>query len=154
MPQYLITPLYTVIFALIVIAVIPKDEIKRLAVYGIIFGAVFNILTLLIGSLTGRYGFINFEPLGISFIPFFPPISWTLFFMLYFYFMPQKPLLYIYVVSAIFYGILFGNMITNLGIFKLSNRLLLPLISFTIWFLAATWGYIRLSRGKLRNPEI
>lgn len=154
MPLYLITPLYTAIFALIVIAVIPKEEIKRLAVYGIFFGALLNILTLLIGSLTGKYCFINFEPLGISFIPFFPPISWTLFFMLYFYFMPKKPWLYIYAASGIFYSILFGNMITNLGIFKLSHRLLLPLIAFTIWFSIATWGYLRLTSGKLRKPEI
>lgn len=154
MPQNLITPLYTGIFAIIVIAVIPRKEIKRLAIYGIIFGAVFNILSLLIGHITGKYGFMNFEPFGISFIPFFPPISWTLFFMLYFYFMPKKPLLYIYVASAIFYGILFGNMIMNLGIFKLSDRWLSPLIIFIIWFSTATWGYFRLNCGKLRKPKI
>lgn len=154
MPQYFITPLYTGIFAIILVAVVPRKEIKRLAIYGIIFGAIFNILSLLIGKITGKYGFINIGPFGIFGIPFFPPISWTLFFMLYFYFMPKKPLLYIYVALAIFYGILFGNMITNLGIFKLSHKWILPLIIFTVWFSTATWGYLRLSCGKLREPKI
>lgn len=144
--------IYTGIFALILVVAAPKKEIRRLGIYGIIFGAIFDVLALIFGNLTGLYGYINYGPFGFMNIPFFPPISWSVFFMLYFYFLPkQKPLLYIYVASGIFYSIFFANLITNLGIFRLTHKILDPLIAFSIWIPTATWGYLRLSKTNLND---
>lgn len=146
MPKYLIYPLYTAVFAIILVVVVPRKEIRRLSIYGIVFGAVVDALAIVFGNVTDLYGYINYGPFGFMGIPFFPPIAWAMFYIQYFYFLPQeKPLIYVYIISGIFYSILFANMIVNLGIFSISHRLLLPLIVFSLWFPAATWGYYKLN---------
>lgn len=81
MPKYFITPIYTGILAILLVATVPKKEIHRLAIYGIIFGAILDILAIIFGRVAGLYGYINYGPLGIMGIPFFAPISWTIFFI-------------------------------------------------------------------------
>lgn len=152
MPKYFIPLIYTGIFAIILVVAVPKQDIRRLAIYGIIFGAVVDVFTITLGNITGLYGYINYGPFGFMGIPFFPPISWTIFFMLYFYFLPeQRPLLYVYVASAIFYSILFANLIMNLGIFTLSHRWLPSLIVFSIWIPAVTWGFYKLAKKNAKK---
>lgn len=88
------------------------------------------------------------------FIPFFPPISWAIFFILYFYFLPErKPFLYIYVAAAVFYSILFSNLIINLGIFSINHKWLIALVTFTLWFSAVTWAFRRLTIKTVENTQ-
>jgi len=41
---------YTLIFATILVAVVPKAEIRRLSIYGIIFGAIFDVVLVSISK--------------------------------------------------------------------------------------------------------
>lgn len=145
MPVHFIPFVYTIIFAVMVVASIPKLEMRRLGIYGILLGALVDILFIIFGKVSETFEYINFGPFGFMGIPFFPPISWALFFMLYFYFLPKEKItMYIYMVTAIIYGLFFGNLIMNLGVIHLSFRLL-PLLTFGVWFPIATWIYLKLN---------
>lgn len=146
MPLHFIYLIYTAIFAGILVAVVPKKEIHRLSIYGIIFGGMMDVLMLILGDVTGLYGWINYGPFAFMGIPIFSSISWAIFFILYFYFLPEhKPLNYVYITAGIVFSILYTNIVINLGVFEAANRTLLPLIAFIFWFSTATWGYYRLT---------
>ena len=148
MPKYLIPLIYSIFFALILFAVVPRFEIRRLSIYGIIFGAIGDSIVIISGKTFRLFEYINYEPLGLMGIPFFAPLSWAIFFVIYFYFLPKhKPLICVYVLSAIGYSIMFGNLLVNLDLMKYyHHKILLPLITFSLWFPAVTWGYYKLAK--------
>ena len=144
-PTYFIPLIYAGLFALILVAVVPRAEIRRLSIYGIIFGSMFDVTALLLGYVTGIFAYINYGPFGFMNIHFFAPLSWALFFILYFYFLPKnKFYLAIYVASAILFSYFFDHIIVSMGVFKRSG-LLATLICFPVWFITATWGFYKLT---------
>jgi hypothetical protein len=152
MPINLIPFIYSGVFALILIAAVPRMEIRRLFIYGLIFGGVFDIAVVTIGNLTGSFRYINYEPFGSMGIHFMAPISWAIFYMIYFYFLPEKKIyIVIYTIVAIYYSILFCQMLAKLGILKLGHGLIDSIVPFIIWFPIATWGYLRLIKDD-HNP--
>lgn len=156
MPIFLIYPLFTMAFALILIANVPKKETQRLAIYGIIFGGIMDALVHLFGYITGLFSWINYGPFGFIGVHLFPNISWSIFFILFYYFLPQhKPLNYIFAGGGVFFSVLYYNMVVDLGILKSSSKIWLPLLGFTFWFSTATWGFYKLNsfieRSTLRS---
>lgn len=147
MPQFFIYLILTACFGFILILTVPKEEIRRLAIYGIIFGAGMDFLMLFYGGLTGFFGWINHGPLGYHGITLFTPLDWTIFFIMYFYFLPkQKLLVYVYAAAAIVFSILYANLIQDLGVFfSALGRFYIHLVDFIIWYSVATWGYYKLS---------
>lgn len=147
MPINFIPFIYAGIFAIILIAVVPRKEIHRLAIYGIIFGSIFDIIVVTIGNLTGSFRYINYEPFGLMGIHFMAPISWAVYFILYFYFLPEKkPYIYLYNAIGTFYSMMFCQMIAKIGIIQLSHGLIDSIIPFIFWYPIATWGYLRLTK--------
>jgi len=145
MPINLIPFIYTSIFAAILVAVVPKGEIRRLSIYGIIFGGVFDVVLLIFTNLIGEFRYVNYEPFGLMGIHFLAPISWAIFYIIYFYFLPEKKMyVYIYVVTAIFYSMMFCQMITKLGVLQLAHGIYDSIFPFLVWFPVATWGYYKL----------
>lgn len=148
MPINLIPFIYTGIFAIILVAVVPRKDIHRLAIYGIIFGGIFDIVAVTIANLTGSFRYINYEPFGLMGIHFLAPISWSIFFILYFYFLPKKkPYIFIYTIMAIYYSMLFCQMLTKLNVLKLGHGIIDSIVPFVIWFPIATWGYLSLVKN-------
>lgn len=149
MPLYFIYPIYTGILGLILCAVVPKKDIQRLAVYGLISGGVLDaVVIILFTHILGVGGYINYGPFGFMGMPFFPLLAWTIFFILFFYFIPEKkPWNYIFVLIAALYSVLFSNMLMNLGIFKWNyDRLIIPFLIYISWFSAVTWGFYRVAK--------
>lgn len=145
MPKYFIYLIFTVIFALILLTTVPKIEIRRLSIYGIIFGGMMDVLVHIFGYVTGLFAWINYGPFGFIGVHLFADISWTIFFILYYYFLPeQKPFNYIFAGAGVFFSILFYNLALDLGIFRTFSRFFLPLLGFAFWFSIATWGYYKL----------
>lgn len=139
--------IYLLIFASILIATVPKSEINRLSIYGILFGAVFDIVLVTTANLIGEFRYINYGEFGLFGLHFFAPISWAVFYIMYFYFLPKKKVyIYIYVVCGIFYSMFFCQVITKLGVLKLRHGILDSIIPFLIWLPLATWGYLRLTK--------
>ncbi|MBC2724166.1 hypothetical protein [Desulfosporosinus sp.] len=146
MPKYLIYPLYVAVFAVILAVAVPRKDIYRLSIHGIIFGGAAEFILHMFGKFTGLYVWYDHGPLGYKGIQIFSPVSWGIFFILYYYFLPKhKPLNYIYMVVAIFFSILYTNLVISLGVFYCYDRFFVPLIAFIVWFSVATWGYYKLN---------
>jgi len=143
----LIPFIYTAVFAGIVLALVPRQEIRRLSIYGIIFGGLFDGIVVSIANLWGEFKYINYEPFGLMGIHFLAPVSWTLFYIIYFYHLPTKKVyIYIYTTMGIFYSMLFCQMITKLGVLSLAHGLYDSIIPFVPWYIIATWGYLKLTK--------
>lgn len=145
MPSYIIYILYTAAIAVIVLAMVPKNEIRRLAFYGVGFGALVDVLFVI--TLTHGFkaaGYFNFGPLAAFGIPFFPPIAWSFFFVAFLYFLPkQRPWNYAFSLLAAAFSTLFSNVLANLGIFgwwKVGG-LVIPYILYATWFTTVTYIY-------------
>lgn len=135
-----------VIFLLLLILIVPRAEIRRLAVYGIIFGSAYDVIGLTIGHFTNTFRWINFDPFGYNYLPLDSPVSWCAFYIMYFYLLPkQKPLLYIFPISGIVMSMIYSRVLVNLGMF-IEPNFLLRLANFTLWFSYATWGYLKLNK--------
>ncbi|AET67778.1 hypothetical protein Desor_2174 [Desulfosporosinus orientis DSM 765] len=135
-----------IIFLLLLILIVPKAEIRRLAVYGIIFGSAYDVIGLTIGYFTNIFRWINFEPFGYNYLPIDSPVSWCAFYIMYFYLLPkQKPLLYAFPISGIVMSMIYSRVLVNLGMF-IEPDFLLRLANFTLWFTYATWGYLKLHK--------
>lgn len=55
MPIYYFHLIKLSIFLLAMVLVVPRAEIRRLAVYGIIFGSAYDVIGLTIGHLTNVF---------------------------------------------------------------------------------------------------
>lgn len=147
MPKYFLYLIYTAVFSFILLALVPKKQIRQLSFYGIIFGGLMDVIMLTLGKITGLFGWINYGPLGFIGYPIFASISWAIYFILYYYFLPEdKILIFIYTGVGVMFSVLYTNVVINLDIFFSKSRILLPLLSFIFWFTFATWGYLRLKR--------
>ena len=153
MPIYYFHLIKLGVFLFALFLIVPKAEIRRLAVYGIIFGSVYDVVGLTIGHLTNMFRWINFEPFGYGYLPIDSPISWCAFFITYFYLLTkQKPLVYIFPISGIVMSMIFSRVLVNLKMF-IEPNFILRLANFTLWFTYATWGYLKLNEyieGKKR----
>lgn len=136
-------------FALLMLAlviIVPRAEIRRLAVYGLIFGSAYDVIGLGIGHWLDLFRWINFGPFGYGYLPFDSPISWCMFYIMYFYFLPrEKPFVYIFPVAGVVMSIVYSRVLVNLGMF-IEPYFALRIANFALWYTSATWGYLRLSR--------
>ncbi|WP_068966395.1 hypothetical protein [Desulfosporosinus sp. BG] len=146
MPKFLLYPIFTTVFALILIVNVPKIEIRRLSIYGIIFGGIMDAMVHFFGYVTGLFAWTNYGPFGFIGVHIFADVTWSIFFILYFYFLPlQKPLNYLFACAGIFFSVLYYNLVIDMGILKTESRILLPLLGFVVWFSLATWGFYKLN---------
>lgn len=146
MPKYFLYLIFAIGFSLILIATVPKMEIRRLSIHGIIFGGIMDVLVHVFGNVTGLFAWVNYGPLGVMGIPIFASISWVIFFIMYFYFIPViKPLNYVFTGAGVFFAVLYYNLMIDVGILKTSSRILVPVMGFAVWFSFATWGFYKLN---------
>lgn len=142
METYFIYMIYTGVLAIILITLVPKKQIQKLVIYSIIFGAIVDIFAVIfLTHLLDVGGYINYGPFGFMGIPFFPPIAWSIWFILYFYFLPKRQIFqYIYTTTAAAYSVFFSNILVNLNLFKWNyGRLFLPFLIYITWLSTVTW---------------
>lgn len=150
MPLHFIYIIYTSAIWLAMMLLVSKHRIQELAAYGIIFGGLADGLLIIVLGLWLKLGaYINYGPFGFNGLPFFPPLAWAAFFVLYFNFLPGRRLLrYLYMLTAVINSVLFSNVLSSLGIFRWNyGRLLLPFIIYSSWIGLATWGFKALRKG-------
>jgi hypothetical protein len=156
MSLYYVYPLYTSTLAIVLYLLVPQRFIRSLLIYGIIFGATIDFVTIIIVTLVlGFGGYVNYGPFGFMSIPFFPLFAWSCYFILYLYFLPPKPFVYIYPIIAAAYSTLFSNVLQNIGIFKWNyGRILIPFTIYVIWHLTVTCVYIRIRPNDNINSRL
>jgi hypothetical protein len=147
--------IYTAIFSIILVNVVPRKEIRRLFIYGLIFGGVFDVVLVEAANLIGEFKYVNYGPFGMFGIHFMAPIAWTVYYIIYFYLLPKKKIyLYLYTAMGVFDSIFFCQMITKLGVLQLAHGLISSIIPFVIWFPIATWGYLKLIKMDDKFKEV
>ena len=122
----------------------------------IIAGGIMDIIIILILGLFKLAAYHNYGPFAFMGIPFFPPIAWTLFFILYYYLIPRNwPYNLIFAVSASGYSIIFANILMNLNIFQINfHRLLVPLAIYPLWISIATIGFFRIKKQPDNSSDL
>lgn len=151
LPLHFIYPIYTAILAIIMFAVVPREDIKALSIYALMFGAIANIVLIIVaGNLLKWGGHINYGPFGMFGVSFFPPIAWTAFFIMYLYILPhQKPWYYLFTISSAIYSTFFANVLIKLGIFETNiGNLIIPFFIYLSWHSLVTWLYLSYFRKK------
>jgi len=151
LPTYYIYPIYTTALLIVTYALVPRQNIRYLLRYGILFGAVTDaVMIILFTKIIGLGGYINFGPFGLKGIPFFPLIAWSIYYVLYLHMLPkEKPWIYIFPIAAAFYSVLFSNVLQNLGIFIWNwGTVIVPLIIYLFWHITVTWIYIKVLNRK------
>ena len=155
LPLYLIYAIYTGTLALLTFILVPRKEIRRLGVYAVFFGAVTDVFNILLFTkVLGIGGYINFQPFGAFGIPFFPPIAWTAYFIIYLYMLPKEtPWKYLFPAVAAGYSTFFSHVLQSMGIFKWSfgGPVFHSVIFFT-WHYTVWWAYFRISGEKKAIP--
>ena len=73
MPTYLIYPLYTAVIALTLIAVVPKAEIRRQAIYAISLGGVASVVIIFLYLPIKAFSWLNMGPFGLGHVAFSSP---------------------------------------------------------------------------------
>lgn len=146
MPTCFIYPIYTTVLALALVVVVPRAEIRKQVTYAITFGGAGSVLIVWLISPFNAFEWLNMGPFGYGRVAFFPPLAWTIYFVVYFYLLPRKkPWIYVFVFLAACYSTLFSNVLMNLGILQWNRgRIALPFLLYFIWFTAATWIYTRI----------
>ncbi len=142
MELYLIYPIYTAILGIILISVVPRKDIKELAFYGIVLGGVMDTLVIfLVSFLLNLVKYINYGPFGFKGLPFFPPIAWTIWFIMIFYFIPDKNIhKHIYIITAAGYSVMFSNILAKLGIMRWNkSEIIIPFIIYLVWYYTVVW---------------
>ncbi|MEJ6949467.1 hypothetical protein [Natronospora cellulosivora (SeqCode)] len=140
METFWIYPIYTSVLGIILIILVPRVEIKKLAIPAILLGGVGDIILLLLLKIIGIDFYVNYLPFGFR-LPLFPPIAWSIWFIMFFYLLPEDKIIkYIYIVTAGAYSTLFANFLGNVHIIQWEyERLFIPLIIYSSWFLIACW---------------
>lgn len=144
-PDIYIYIAYTGFLGVLMLLIVPKDKIRSLAIPAIIYGAVLDVFAIVFLFLIKASFYQGFGPFGIGFLPFFPVISWTAYFMIYLYLLPEgRPWSYIFALLASVYSTFFANILDNLGIFKLTySNYLLPFTLYLSWHIFTTWSYLK-----------
>ena len=153
MPLYLLYPIYTAGIFLIMLAVVPRERIRRLVPYALLYGAVGDFAWLLILGYLGIAGYINYGPFGFLGMPFFPLLAWTFFFIIYLHLLPERyPWNYLFTLSAAAYSLIFSNVLQNLGVFVWrTGRLVAPAVVYLTWMILVTYTYQNLfTRTRVR----
>lgn len=75
MQTFLIYPLYTDLLAITAILLVPIQEIRKLLIYGLIFGALIDAILIFVCFLAN---YINYGPFGFMDIPFLGIFHWNL----------------------------------------------------------------------------
>lgn len=156
MQDHFIYPIYTSILALIAVILVPRQEIKRLARYGIFFGAVAEFFFIEFIGLIGMGEYLNFKYFGAFGVPFFPPIAWTVYFIMFFYLLPKrKPWIYLFPAIASCYSVFFSNILQALGIFKWNygNPILPFILVYAPWHFVMTWIYLKIEGKKAQEKK-
>lgn len=142
-PLYFIYLFYTAALAVIMIILVPRRTVYKLALLGIFYGAILDIFWIFVVGLIGAGSYLNYGPLGFLGIPFMPPIAWTIFFIMFLYLLPDiRPWNYLFAIVSAGYSVFFSNVLSNFGIFQWAfSKIAFPFGLYLTWCLFVTWSY-------------
>jgi hypothetical protein len=141
-------------FGLAAIILIPKEYYQKYLVYGLLFGAVPDVL--LIWIIGGIFHGLEYRHMGafniFNLFSFWTPLAWMFTFMFFLYCLPiRKLFFYLYVFTFGLFGSMVGIVLKNFGLFENIGiyNYFSPLVIIG-WFLAAALTYMKMERIPLK----
>lgn len=151
MLQELFFPSFISILAIVSFILIPRHLYKKYFIYSFFTGAITNtIIILVLSKLLHLFEYKNLGFFIIKGFPFYVPIAFLLVHMLYLYFLPiQQVFLYPYIVVWAIFGLMFGMLAQNIGVFDfLGNYIYAAPFVYLAWFGMAAWVFRKFELKK------
>lgn len=124
--------------------IIPRSSYKKFFLYGLMFGGIGDSI---LASLVHFMGFLNYKNMGVTSLfgifSFWTPITWTFYFMIFFYFLPVRRYYlvpYIIIFAALNYAV--GIVMSQSGLYELVGRYkyIQPFV-FLSWCSISAWVF-------------
>ncbi|EHQ88325.1 hypothetical protein [Desulfosporosinus youngiae] len=136
--------IFAALIGLATIILIPRNLYKKYFLYGLIFGGIGD--TLLI-TLFHLMGYLNYKNMGVTSIfglfSFWTPISWTFYFMIFFYFLPvKKSFLVPYLLAFVALNYSVGTVMSQSGLYEVIGiyKYVQPFI-YLAWCSISAWAF-------------
>lgn len=147
--QSLIYPTIAVLAGISTLLIIPKKRYKHFFLYGLIFGALGDTISVLIFSKV--FHLFQYRNMGLfnvfNIFSLWTPITWLFVFMLFFYFMPvRKIFLFPYLLAFIALNFAVGPVMEALGLMQAKHGVIYWFFefgTFSLWFSIAAWVYLK-----------
>lgn len=148
-PTYFIYPIYTAALGVVCLFIVPKEKIKKLAFWAILYGAIGDLSAIIVTGHVFKAGkYVNFGPFNFLGIPFFPLLAWSTFYLVYLHILPaKKSYAYLFSFTATGFSLMFSHVLQNIGILEWKySQVLYPLGLYTVWHFLATYTFNRYFR--------
>lgn len=155
MLQTLFYPTYILIAFIVVLLTIPQGDLKKYFIYGVIFGGLGDVI--IVGLYQNILHIIWFKNAGIFNVlgqNLLSAPSWILTVMIFLRFLPIRKLFqYTYVLGFGAFSVGYGYLVHNVGLFDFKPWVypLFSYFTFTFWWTAITWVFVKTS-PLIRNP--
>lgn len=155
MLQTLFYPTYMLIALIVVLLTIPQRDLKKYFIYGVLFGGLGDII--IVGLYQNILHIIWFKNAGIFNVlgqNLLSAPSWILTVMIFLRFLPIRKLFqYAYVLGFGAFSVGYGYLVQNVGLFDFKPWVypLFSYFTFTFWWAAITWVFVKTS-SLISNP--
>lgn len=155
MLQTLFYPTYMLIAFIVVLLTIPQRDLKKYFIYGVLFGGLGDII--IVGLYQNILHIIWFKNAGIFNVlgqNLLSAPSWILTVMIFLRFLPIRKLFqYAYVLGFGAFSVGYGYLVQNVGLFDFKPWVypLFSYFTFTFWWAAITWVFVKTS-SLISNP--
>lgn len=142
------------LFGLSAYLVIPKNEFKRYLIFGFFFGAIGDVIVIIILAALNLIEYKNMGPFSVfGLFSFWTPIAWMFAFMLFFYFLPvRKVFFYPYIIGFALFGQMVGSVLQKLGLYQqIGNYIYYGPILFIFWFYISAYLYLKIGGITLQS---
>lgn len=136
--------IFAAITGLATFILIPRNLYKKFFLYGLMFGGIGDSV---LASLVHFIGFLNYKNMGVTSIfgifSFWTPITWTFYFMIFFYFLPvRKYYLVPYVLIFVAMNYSVGMVMSQSGLYEIIGvyKYIQPFV-FLAWCTISAWTF-------------
>ncbi len=141
-------PIFALLMLFLVLAFVPRKEIKKLFWFSLLWGSTVDAVLILLFRMLNLYHYVKLEPFNFLGAPLWIPLAWSPAFILFIYFYPNRKEWYyttFYIAAFSMMGVAIGLFFTQVGLIKEVhwNEFLRFPVHF-IWFYGALKHYQRL----------
>lgn len=126
--------------------IVPKAQYKRHLLYGLIFGGIADVISLVTLAPLQQIRFSNMGHFGLfGMFPVWVPVTWMFAFGVFFYLMPRRlPFLIPYLCAFTALSYVVGLVMESYGLFEyIGAQRYWAVPIFFVWYSVAAWVYHR-----------
>jgi len=146
---------FVVVAAVAFFIIVPKEQYKRFLLYGLVFGGILDVISIVTLTLMNQIRFYDMGAFGVfGMIPALVPATWMFAFGVFFYLMPRRLaflILYLFAFTALSYTV--GLVMQAYGLFEyIGAQRYLAIPIFFVWYSLSAWVYSREISTNIVQP--